>query len=97
MIDLKRVKEYIELGYDKEEALEIVKGEEAETKATEEEKKKFEEKHEKDVDFDEMQKKLDELTQKLEEKEKEKEKLSFEAGEDKRTTVEDAFKAIFNI
>lgn len=95
MIDLKRVKEYIELGYDKEEALEIVKGEEAEAKATEEEKKNFNEKHEKDVDFEEMQKKLDELTTKLEEKEKEK--LSFEATEDKKITVEDAFKNVFNI
>ena len=83
-VDLKRVGEYIELGFEKEEALKMVKEEEAEKP----------EEPEKDTEVEELKKQIEEL--KAEKKEEpEKKKLEVDNKEVKKMTTEEAFKNIF--
>ena len=87
MLDLKRVKEYIELGFDKEQALEMVK-QEAEDAPEQPADKSSEE-------IKKLQEKIAALESKKEE-EKEKEKDTFKEDEkEKPMDVKDAFKNLF--
>lgn len=87
MLDLKRVKEYIDLGFEKEEALEMVK-QEAEDAPAEPADKNSEE-------IKKLQERIAELEGKKEE-EKEKEKDTFkEDDKEDPMDVKDAFKNLF--
>ena len=83
MINLDRMKQYIELGFTKEEALDLVKDEEAKEEA-------------KSKEHDELLDRIKKLEEKPEEKAEEKpEDIKIPAEEDKTMTLEDAFTNIF--
>ena len=89
MIDLKRVQEYINLGWSKEEALEMVKNEDKEevAKASSE-----------SSEIEALKNEIEELKKSKEETQKEeskKEEDSFIEEEDKPIDIKEAFKNIF--
>lgn len=92
MIDLKRVQEYINLGWSKEEALEMVKAEEVE------ESTKAQNSSNNDNEIELLKKDIESLKKEKEalEEDKKKEEDSFIAEEEKPITVEEAFKNFFN-
>ena len=89
MIDLKRVKEYIDIGFDKEEALKMVQ------EVSENESSK-----EKEVN-NELEKKIEKLEAELkkdpepEKEEPKKPPIEIENHEEKPLTVNEAFKNLF--
>lgn len=84
MIDLDRMKQYIELGFSKEEALDLVKDEEVKAEAKEKEKDELLERI----------KKLEEKEPERETKDEKEEPIKIE-NKDNTMTVEEAFKNIF--
>ena len=88
MIDLKRVQEYINLGWSKEEALDMVKNEDKEevAKASSE-----------SSEIEALKNEIEELKKSKEEapKEDKKEEDSFIEEEDKPIDIKEAFKNIF--
>lgn len=85
MIDLDRMKQYIDLGFSKEEALDLVKDEEVKAEAKEKEKDEL---------LDRI-KKLEEKKEPDPETKAEKEEPIKIENKDNTMTVEEAFKNIF--
>lgn len=85
MIDLKRLKEYVDIGFTKEEALELVQKEAGE----EDEKEK--------TDAEELKEEVKSLKEQLSKKEEEpkKEEVEIKKEAEKTMSIEEAFKNIF--
>ena len=86
MIDLKRLKEYVDIGFTKEEALELVQKEAGEEDAKEK------------SDTDSLKEEIKTLKEQLEDKEKKKEErkdVEVKKEAEKSMTIEEAFKNIF--
>lgn len=82
MIDLDRMKQYIELGFSKEEALDLVKDEEVKAEAKEKEK-------------DELLERIKKLEEKEPEADAKSQEPIIIENKDNTMTVEEAFKNIF--
>lgn len=82
MIDLDRMKQYIELGFSKEEALDLVKDEEVKAEAKEKEK-------------DELLERIKKLEEKEPEPDTKSQEPIIIENKDTTMTVEEAFKNIF--